>query len=84
MKKAFVEKLHQIKDALVKAIADNASMDVYAMIGRLGSSAKTLGFADISVKADTATGSLSKTMACAASKKELDELLSVCDRYLKS
>lgn len=84
MKKAFVEELHQIKDALVKAIADNASMDVYAMIGRLGSSAKTLGFADISVKADTATGSLSKTMACAASKKELDELLSVCDRYLKS
>jgi CheY-like chemotaxis protein len=84
MKKAFVEELHQIKDALVKSIGDNASMDVYAIIGRLGSSAKPLGFADIGAKADVATGSLSKTMACAASKKELDDFLAVCDRYLKS
>lgn len=79
--KAFVEELGLIRDALVKSINDNAAMDVYAMIGRLGSSSKTLGFADIALKADAATSSLSKTMACGASKKELDEFLAVCERY---
>jgi len=83
MKKAFVEELQQIKEALVNAICDNASMDVYAMIGRLGSSAKPLGFADIGLKADIAAASLSKTMACAASKRELDELMAVIAKHLK-
>ena len=81
--KAFVEELAQIRVALLRSINENAAMEVYAMIGRLGSSGKTLGFADIALKADAATASLSKTMACAASKKELDEFLAVCERHLK-
>jgi CheY-like chemotaxis protein len=82
--RAFVEELQQIKPILEKAIQDNACMDVYAIVGRIGNSAKTLGFADLARKARAAAAVLSMTMACAESNQELDEFLAVCNRYLKS
>jgi len=82
--KAFIEELQQITPALEKAIQNNASMDVYAMVGRIGNSAKALGFADLAKKSRAAAAVLSMTMACADSAQELDEFLAVCHRYLKS
>jgi CheY-like chemotaxis protein len=82
--KAFIEELQQITPALEKAIQNNASMDVYAMVGRIGNSAQTLGFADLAKKSRAAAAVLSMTMACADSTQELGEFLTVCHRYLKS
>lgn len=82
--KAFVEELQQIKPSLERAIESNACMDVYAIIGRIGNSAKTLGFADLAQKARAASAVLSMTMTCTDSSQELAEFLTVCERYLQS
>ncbi len=81
---AFVEELQQIMPTLEHAIENDACMDVYAILGRLDNSAKTLGFADLSQKARAASAVISMTMACTESAQELKELTAVCRRYLQT
>lgn len=81
--RTFSEELQQIMPTLENAIEQNNCMDVYAIVGRLDNSAKTLGFADLSQKARAASAVLSMTMECGDSSQELKELLTVCRRYLQ-